>query len=75
MLVDPKLLTGLALAAALCGCVAPEEPSPAPRAASATKPAPSPNQANFEAAPTPNRQVRGPNSGIIQVDQSGKPRS
>ena len=72
MSVKPKLLTGFALAALLCGCVAPEAPPAPPRPAAAATPATPSNQADYEPAPTPNRQVRGPSGGVIQVDKTSK---
>lgn len=66
MFVDPRLIISLAMTTALGGCVAPEEP-PSPRPAAAL-PSPAANQANYEAAPIPNRQVKGPSTSVIITD-------
>jgi len=63
-----RLALCLGFGVLIAGCVAPEEPpAPARQAPAATTP--SVPRANLEAAPIPNRRMRGPEDNTIRIVQ------
>jgi len=63
-----RLLVCLGFGVVASGCVAPEEPPKPVRQAPAAA-TPSVPRANLEAAPVPNRRMRGPEDNTVRIVQ------